>query len=129
MITIGYDFENKEILTNGDYIVNEDESLILSGLYEYLFCDPEDLQIVANSKDYTTLQYKDVDLVRVKCTNNTQWIKILIANQVLKEDRDNPLFDLQKNKNESMWKCRLEDINDLHPYINSAIAMIDSWNN
>ena len=128
MIKIGYDFENKEILTEDKNIVNEEESLLLSDMYKYLFCDNNDLKICANSKDYTTLQYKNVDIVRIKCTKQAQWIKILISNYDLRNNKENPIFELQANKNESMWKCSLNDIPFLYEYINRAIEMIDNWN-
>lgn len=128
MIKIGFDFNKNEILTEDKNIVNEEESLLLSDMYKYLFCDPKDLEITANSKDYTTLQYKNVDIVRIKCTNKAQWIKILISNYDLRNNKENPLFELQANKNESMWKCSLNDIPLLYEYINRSIEMIDSWN-
>ena len=128
MIQIGYDFINNEILKDSENIVNEDESLLLSDMFKYLFCDPNDLKICANSKDYTTLQYKNVDIVRIKCTNKAQWIKIKISNYDSKNNADDPLFELQANKNESMWKCSINDIPLLYEYINRAIEMIDSWN-
>lgn len=127
MIKIGFDFNKNEILTDNDNNINDDESLFLKNMYEYLSCDPTDLEITANSKDYTTLQYKGVDLVRVKCTDKAQWIKILISNYDIKYNKENPLFDNQNNKNESMWKCDNNDIALLYEYINRSIEMIDSW--
>lgn len=124
---IGFDFISNKIITD-DKMINEKEKQILEDMYEHLQCVPDNLKIVANSKDYTTLQYKDIDIVRVKSTNATQWIKIRISNQDFKNEKDNPLFMLQNNKNESMWKCSIYDINNLYPFINRAIEMIDSWN-
>lgn len=126
-MNIGYDFINNKIIDN-EKVVNENEKSILEDICNHLECDSNDLKIVANSTDYTTLQYKDVDIVRVKNTNATQWIKIRISNTDFKNEKENSLFMLQNNKNESMWKCSIYDIDNLYPFINRAIEMIDSWN-
>ena len=125
-MNIGYDFNNNSFINN-EKQVNEKEKSILEDMFNHLQCDPADLKIVANSTDYSTLQYNDVDIVRVKSTNATQWIKILISNIDRKNEIDNPLFMLQNKKGESMWKCSIYDLDNLYPFINRAIEMIDSW--
>lgn len=125
-MNIGYDFNNNSFINN-EKQVNEKEKSILEDMFNHLQCDPADLKIVANSTDYSTLQYNDVDIVRVKSTNATQWIKILISNVDRKNEIDNPLFMLQNKKGESMWKCSIYDLDNLYPFINRAIEMIDSW--
>ena len=125
-MNIGYDFNNNSFINN-EKQVNEKEKSILEDMFNHLQCDPANLKIVANSTDYSTLQYNDVDIVRVKSTNATQWIKILISNIDRKNEIDNSLFMLQNKKGESMWKCSIYDIEKLYPFINRAIEMIDSW--
>lgn len=126
---IGYDFVNNTYLFDEEYKVNEKEKIILENMFNNLQCNQNDLKIVANSKDYTTLQYNDVDIVRVKSTDATQWIKIRMSNIDSKNEKDNPLFMLQNKKNESMWKCSIYDIDKLYPFINKTIEMINNWNN
>ena len=127
MITIGYDFEHKSFIKK-DRDVNEVEAAILEYISNNLECnDPLAFKISANSSNYTTLSYLDVDIVRVKQTPKTSWIKIMISNEDNKTQRDNPIFASQKNKGESFWKCDVDDLDVLYPFINRTILMIESW--
>lgn len=127
MITIGYDFENNSFIKK-DKNVNEVEAAILEYISNNLECnDPLAFKISANSSNYTTLSYLDVDIVRVKQTPKTSWIKIMISNEDNKTQRDNPIFANQKNKGESFWKCDVDDLDVLYPFINRTILMIESW--
>lgn len=127
MITIGYDFENNSFIKK-DKNVNEVEAAILEYISNNLECnDPLAFKISANSSNYTTLSYLDVDIVRVKQTPKTSWIKIMISNEDNKTQRDNPIFASQKNKGESFWKCDVDDLDILYPFINRTILMIESW--
>lgn len=127
MITIGYDFENNSFIKK-EKDVNEVEAAILEYISNNLECnDPLAFKISANSSNYTTLSYLDVDIVRVKQTPKTSWIKIMISNDDNKIQRDNPIFANQKNKGESFWKCDVDDLDVLYPFINRTILMIESW--
>ena len=121
-MNIGFDFNKGEFITTPDKEVNKVESTILEQIIPNIDVKfPQALKIVANSSAYTTLQYKQIDIIRLKYTNNTQWIKIRCSNRMLKEEQDNPLFNEQEKKNESMWKCRVDDLEQLYPYINEGI--------
>lgn len=117
-IRIGYGF-------NDDNNINKEESDIIEQMIPNLnVMYPDKLKIVANTTDYTTLQYNDLDIIRVKSTLSTQWLKIRISTKVRKEQAENPLFNEQVKKTETMWKCRVSDIDKLYPYINDSIKEI-----
>lgn len=128
VIKIGYDFINKKIIKNEPRVVDESEKSILEKMIPNLRCNPNDLKIVANSDDYTTLQYKQIDIVRIKYTNAAKWIKIRMSIVDMKTEKDNPLFVLQNKKTESMWKCNVKDIDKLYPYLNNFIKQFDEVN-
>ena len=107
---IGFDFIDKKIIKNEPNEIVSDERYFLEKIIPHLDCNSKDLHIVANSDDYTTLQYKQIDIVRVKYTDKTKWIKIRMSNQDMKDEINNPLFVLQNKKTESMWKCNINDI-------------------
>ena len=126
-ITLGFDFENKNIIKKEDN-VNEVEAAILEYISSNLECnDPLAFKISANSSNYTTLSYLDVDIVRVKQSLKASWIKIMISNEDNKTQRDNPIFANQKNKGESFWICPINDLKEIYPFINRSILMIESW--
>lgn len=128
MITIGYDFDKNEMIEDSGHELNEAEAKILEYIMDHLECDfPQRFKIVANSSNYTTLEYKGVDLVRLKYTPKAQWIKIHISNEDNKTQKDNPIFANQKNKYEAMWKCSVDDLDELYPFLQRAMQMIDSW--
>lgn len=129
-IKIGFDFETgKPIVesTEEEHEINEDEKEILEEIIKHLDGDERRFKICSPSSNYTTLKYKGVDLIRVKSTSRAEWIKIQISNIDNKNERDNPLFEMQTNKNEAMWKSSLENLDELYPFIERAKDMIDSW--
>ena len=128
VIKIGYDFINKKIIKNEPRVVDESEKSILEKMIPNLRCNPGDLKVVANSDDYTTLQYKLIDIVRIKYTDKAKWIKIRMSIPDMKAEIDNPLFVLQNKKTESMWKCNVNDIDKLYPYLNNFIKQFDEIN-
>ena len=125
---IGYDFNENKIITDESKIINEDEKNILNKMIPYIQCDPDKLQIVANSSDYSTLQYKGIDIIRIKYTNAAKWIKIRMSLEDMRNEKENPLFVLQNKKTESMWKCNIDDISKLYPFINRNIEQFDKVN-
>lgn len=121
-MNIGFDFNKGEIIGTPDKEVNNVEATILEQIIPNIEVKyPQALRIVANSSAYTTLQYKQIDIIRIKYTDLAQWIKIRCSNRMLKEELNNPLFNEQEKKNESMWKCRVDDLEQLYPYINEGI--------
>lgn len=124
-MNIGFDFNKGTIISSGDKPQNEDENRIIYAILDKLDVDTEMCKIEKNSTDYTTLKYKQYDLLRIKYTNGAKWIKILMANKELKNEyMDNPLFEAQKNKNEIMWKSTIDNIDDYIDILNKVIKNI-----
>lgn len=124
-MNIGFDFNKGTIISSGDKPQNEDENRIIYAILDKLDVDTEMCKIEKNSTDYTTLKYKQYDLLRIKYTNGAKWIKILMANKELKNEyMDNPLFEVQKNKNEIMWKSTINNIDDYIDILNKVIKNI-----
>lgn len=119
-INIGYDFKNNKPIVESDFTrertKNNDEIELLNkiatdlGIVNY--------EIVNNSDNYTTLKYKEYDLVRLKYTTRTKWISIFLSKEERNSNIDNPLFDAQKNKNQLFWKSTInQDIDIYYPFI------------
>lgn len=124
-MNIGFDFNKGTIISSSDKPQNEDENRIIYAILDKLDVDTEMCKIEKNSTDYTTLKYKQYDLLRIKYTNGAKWIKILMANKELKNEyMDNPLFEAQKNKNEIMWKSTINNIDDYIDILNKVIKNI-----
>lgn len=124
---IGYDFNKGEIITSGDKPLNENENKVIYAIMDKLGVNSSMYRIEKNSDDYTTLKYKQYDLIRVKFTNNTKWIKILMVDKELKNKyNDDPLFESQKNKNELMWKSIINNIYDYNDILKQVIEKIDT---
>ena len=69
-----------------------------SVLYDFAKIFDYDLKIVHNSSDYTTLKYKEYDIIRFKYGYSGykgKWVKIFIVPKVKKKYLDNPLFKEQ----------------------------------
>lgn len=62
--------------------------------------------------DYSTIQYKGFDFIRIKYTDNSKWIRIPMTTEMRKKYMDDPLFDAEKNKNKVMWKSTIKDLRD-----------------
>lgn len=64
---------------------------------------------------YTTLRYKDYDLLRLHYDNISKWVNVFIANR----DKyiDDPLFAEHDGYNKSMWYSSLRDADDLKMFI------------
>ena len=74
-----------------------------------------DFTIEHNCQDYTTLKYKDYDIVRLKYGDVSKWIKLFVQDK--KKYIDDPLFEAQTNKKELYWKSKINTIEDLDKYI------------
>lgn len=108
-IKVGYDFLNNKIVKNEDISLNLTESALLEKIKKDL--NLNDAKIVANTEDYTTLQLYDVDLIRIKYTDRSKWISIILSKEDRKNNINNPLFDAQKKKTQLFWKSNIVDDN------------------
>lgn len=117
-ITLGYDFEKKEIITEKrENEINLNEKMILESIIENLENEfnKSNFSIVASTTNYLTLKYKEYDIARIKYTNKSKWISVFIVNKDLRSQyENNKLFETQKNKKQLHWKSILsnEDISD-----------------
>lgn len=76
-----------------------------------------DLKIVSNSANYTTVQYHDFDLLRLKYGTLAKWIEVCMPTEIKKKYINNPLFEMEKNKNRVFWKAKIEKAEDLNYFI------------
>lgn len=77
-------------------------------------------------EDYSTIKYiDDVDLFRIKYTDNAKWIKVYMPPELKKKYMDDPLFDAEKKKTGVFWKS---NINDLHDYKDIILEGIEIRN-
>lgn len=72
-------------------------------------------------EDYSTIQYKGYDFIRIKYTDKSKWIRIPMTTEMRKKYKDDSLFDAEKNKNKVMWKSNIEN---LHDYKNILLEVI-----
>lgn len=130
-ITIGYDFrtgkiiETKSINDPFQYEINNDELNILMSLTELL--GGKNFKIVKPAEDYTTLQYKDRDLCRLKYTPKTHWIRVFVPPANKNKYIENILFEYQKNKNQLFWVSYFDNsLAEYIPALKDAMNFIDN---
>lgn len=91
-----------------------------SVLYDFAKKFDSNLKVVHNSSDYTTLKYKEYDIIRFKYGYSGykgKWVKIFIVPKYKKKYIDDPLFKEQENKNQLYWKSSIEKIGELDKFI------------
>jgi hypothetical protein len=84
-------------------------------LKEYAKNFDVDFTIEHNCQDYTTLKYKEYDVVRLKYGQLSKWIKLFVQDK--QKYMNDPLFETQQNKKELYWKSAINTIEDLDKYI------------
>lgn len=133
VITISlYPVEEEELTTEKSKATDTEEAICIS-LKNKISSDRSlkySFSIEHKSLDYTTLVYRNTDLARVKWTEETHYIKLFISSDLLSKYKNDPRFDSQKNKNEIMWRCNLQFVNDietLYPIILDVFDSIDGY--
>jgi len=77
-------------------------------------------------EDYSTIQYVDgADIFRIKYTDKTKWIQVLMTTDMRKKYKDNPLFDAEKKKSKVFWKSKINDLHDYKDIILEGISYRD----
>ena len=74
-ITIGYDFDKMEPIKNIKNItINDQENDILKNIISILSnnYNEKDFNVIAETRNYTTLKYKNNDIARIKYTDIKQ---------------------------------------------------------
>lgn len=107
---------------------SNEEEILNNFIDSYLSEYKDKLIVVSNTNDYTTLQYNEMDLIRLKYSDKSKWITIFISPTIKNEYMNNELFINQKNKNQLHWKSNLTSSNDLQKYIDICIKDIEFWN-
>lgn len=123
---IGFDFLNNKIIKDEGKEKNITEENLLLQIVKDL--DLKKYDIVNNSDDYTTLTYKEYDIVRLKYTDSAKWISICLCKNDKKNNIDNILFKTQKNKNQLFWKSIITDnISVYYEFIKNRCNEIDTY--
>ena len=85
-----------------DYQHIKSEEEAANKIIDDLGIDKSLFEYVKPSQEYSTIRYKGIDLFRIKYTDNTKWIQVPMTTQMRKANMDNPLFDIEKNKNKDV---------------------------
>lgn len=96
---------------------NPNEITEESILTEYAKNFKQKTSVVHNCKDYTTLQYHDVDILRLKYSDGAKWVRIFIVPKYKKKYIDDPLFSEEEKKTQLFWKSTIESKDDLDKFI------------
>ena len=93
--------------------------------------DPKHKFVIQHKSDnYTTLVYRNIDLVRVKWTPQAKWIAIYMGSKEMSDKyKDDPRFIEQSNKNQIQWRTGCLDENDLEDRIPIILESFDSIEN
>lgn len=100
---------------------NEIEANILQKIKSHLDAKPKEFKIFSHYSNYTVLQYRNKDIVRVKNTPEESWIAIKLSESDKINEANNPLFI---RKDEYFYYADLDNINELYGFINSKIFSI-----
>lgn len=83
-------------------------------------------EIQRRSASYTTLRYRDSDVLRVKYTDRAKWVAV----RSFGLNENDPRFAKQKNKKQSFWQADInspEDVADFVPQMVYACKETDEW--
>lgn len=104
--------------------MNPDEisaiNLILTKLPE-----SNDYRIKKTAVTYTTLVYKDYDLLRIRVDKNERSIRIFVPPKNKDKWIDSPLFKNQSNKNQLFWFSWINNLYDYTEVLLDAISFIN----
>ena len=82
------------------------------------YVDKSTLKITRRSPDYLTIAIKgteyDGDVVRIQ--NSGKWISIAVSPENRKKYADSDWFTDQKDKNQIMWKTKIQNLDDINKY-------------
>lgn len=82
------------------------------------YVDKSTLTIKRKSEDYLTIAIKgteyDCDVVRIQ--NSGKWISIAVSPENRKKYANSDWFTDQKDKNQIMWKTKINNLDDINKY-------------
>ena len=87
--------------------------------------DSNEYSIVKPSLTYTTLKYKDYDLLRIRIDKNEMSIRVFIPPDIKNKWINSPLFNNQSNKNQLFWFSYINNLFDYVEPLIDAIAFIN----
>ena len=89
-----------------------------------------ELFIKHKSRDYTTLEYRSIDLVRLSFAAPLHHIKIGIWGKMAEKYKDSEIFESQTNKQEVMWNSNFKEdnISAYYPIILEVFDEIENAN-
>lgn len=105
----------KENIKNNNY--NLEKEILENWIKIFDKYNKSNFSIIEKSTAYTTLTFYNYDLIRLKYSNNSKWIKLFLTKEDKLKHYNNPLFDAQSNKNELFWKAYITNTNDINNYI------------
>ena len=113
-------YKESEDITWGDIKKQEEE--ICQYFISHLSSnhDKNKFSIEHRSEEYTSLFYGNNNFIRIKYTPESKWISISPSNEDRVIHINNPLFDMQLNKNQSHWKSKIFSKEDLDKYLDIA---------
>lgn len=104
----------------------ESEKEAANIIIDDLGLDKSLFKYVKPCEDYSTIQYDDgADIFRIKYTDKTKWIKVLITTGMRDKYIDNPLFEADKKKKGIFWKSNIKDLHDYKDIILEGIKIRD----
>lgn len=106
----------------------ESEKEAANIIIDDLGLDKSLFKYIKQCEDYSTIQYVDgADIFRIKYTDKTKWIQVLMTTDMRKKYKDNPLFDAEKKKSKVFWKSKINDLHDYKDIILEGISYRDEY--
>lgn len=128
-IVLGYENGNLILGDNKDkYHDNPNGELEEEILLHYAKNFDKEMYVEHNSKNYSTLRYKNYDVIRFHYSNISKWLELFIIPKEKNKYINNPLFQETKNFNVLYWHSKINNPSDLQNYIdivNEDLNFID----
>ena len=128
-IVLGYENGHLILGENKDkYHDNPNGELEEEILLHYAKNFDKEMYVEHNSKNYSTLRYKNYDVIRFHYSNISKWLELFIIPKEKNKYINNPLFQETKNFNVLYWHSKINNPSDLQNYIdivNEDLNFID----
>ena len=103
---------------------SSEECTIIKNIIEHMGLDFKKFRLCKPADWYTTLKYKQYDLMRLHSDNLSSWVKLPIF------DKDkyvnDPRFEAFKPKNELYWQLTITNMYGFEDILRDAIKYIDT---
>ena len=81
-----------------------------------------DFGIARRSDNYISILCGENDFMRFKASPRAFWVSLRLPFALADENRDNPLFAAQANKNQFHWKCSITSVDELEKIKDFIVA-------